>query len=125
MKHKEQGTVSIIEDIETGTGKQSGKPWRKQAVVFDFGNGKYPNPIKVTFWNDKVASSSALREGDEAEVEFYLRGSEYNGRYKVELNGAEVKVLNAVPRELAATPPSNAAKEEVADDAGDDEVLPF
>ena len=124
MKHKEQGTVSIIEDTETGTGKSSGKPWRKQAVVFDIGNERYPNPVKVTFWNEKVAVSQTLREGDEVEVEFYLRGSEFNGRYKVELNGSDLKILNAVPRDVAATPPGEAAKED-ADDAGDPDDLPF
>lgn len=90
------GIVAIVESPETGTSK-AGKEWRKQVFIIDTGTEKYPNPIKVTFWNDKVAKTMGIRPKDEVEFDFYLRGSEFNDRYKVELNGDDVRIIAKAP----------------------------
>lgn len=90
------GIVAIVESSETGTSK-AGKEWRKQVLIVDTGTERYPNPIKVTFWNDKVAKTMGIRPKDEVEFDFYLRGSEFNDRYKVELNGDDVRIIAKAP----------------------------
>lgn len=131
MKFKDSGTVVMVDAEENGIGK-AGRPWRKRAVVIDTeaGTGRsFPNPVKVTFWNEKTALVAALQEGDEVSFEFYLRGSEYNGRYRVELNGAELNVLKAAPRDTAIPQPSAHASAAPAATGGvefaDNDDLPF
>lgn len=86
------GIVAVVEDAEDGVSK-TGKGWRKQVLVIDTGTEKYPNPCKVTFWNDKTVQTMGVRKGDEVEFDFYLRGSEYNDRFKVELNGDALRMV--------------------------------
>lgn len=118
MKHKDSGRVVMVDNEENGIGK-AGRPWRKRAVVIDTESGtgrSFPNPVKVTFWNDKVPLVAALHEGDEVSFEFYLRGSEFNGRYRVELNGAELTVTKAAPRtDAPAEQPTSPAFEDDGD----------
>lgn len=127
MKHEEKGAVIMVDQVESGTSK-AGKEWRKCAIVVDTDTSesrRYPCPVKITFWNDKAAAAASLRVGDEVEVGFYLRGSEYNGRYKVELNGADIKVVRAAAPEPA---PANAggSQSAVADPVAEDpDDLPF
>lgn len=90
------GIVTVVEEPESGTSK-AGKAWRKQVLIVDTGSEKYPNPIKVTFWNDKVTKTMGIRPNDEVEFDFYLRGSEYNDRFKVELNGDDVRINAKAP----------------------------
>lgn len=90
------GIVVVVEDSENGTSK-AGKEWRKQVLVIDTGTERYPNPVKVTFWNDKVTRIMGIRPKDEVEFDFYLRGSEFNDRYKVELNGDDVRIIAKAP----------------------------
>lgn len=90
------GIVTVVEEPETGTSR-AGKEWRKQVLIIDTGTERYPNPIKVTFWNDKVTKTMGIRPKDEVEFDFYLRGSEFNDRYKVELNGDDVRIIAKAP----------------------------
>ena len=90
------GIVTVVEEHETGTSR-AGKEWRKQVLIVDTGTERYPNPIKVTFWNDKVTKTMGIRPKDEVEFDFYLRGSEFNDRYKVELNGDDVRIVAKAP----------------------------
>lgn len=112
------GIVVVAEDVEEGVSK-SGKEWRKQVLVIDTGTEKYPNPCKVSFWNDKVQQTAMVGEGDEVEFDFYLRGSEYNDRYKVELNG---DALRMVAKSATPPPPQEDEDDEPASDPDD---MPF
>lgn len=112
------GIVVVVEDVEDGVSK-TGKDWRKQVLVIDTGTEKYPNPCKVTFWNDKVQQTAIVGKGDEVEFDFYLRGSEYNDRFKVELNG---DALRMVAKSITPPPQENENTEE---DDGFVDDIPF
>ena len=107
------GIVVVVEDAEDGVSK-TGKGWRKQVLVIDTGTEKYPNPCKVTFWNDKVQQTMAIRKGDEVEFDFYLRGGEYNDRFKVELNGDALRLV------AKGSEPEPQPEPEAVDDGGDE-----
>lgn len=113
------GIVVKVEDEESGVSR-AGKDWKKRVVVIDSGV-KYPNPCKVTFWNDKAVLAASLRKGDEVEYDFYLRGSEYNDRFKVELNGDAFRVV-AKSQEPEPEPEEEAAPEQ---SSFDDTDIPF
>ena len=123
MKHKETGLVESVGDLASGIGK-TGREWRRRDIIVNIApaGAQYPNPVKVTFWNDKEARAACLNVGDEVEVEFVLRGSEFNGRFKVELNGYEARVVkaSAMPKPEPAAPQDD---ESPASDDPDD--LPF
>lgn len=123
MKHKETGIVESVGDLASGIGK-TGREWRRRDIIVNIApaGGQYPNPVKVTFWNDKEARAACLSVGDEVEVEFVIRGSEFNDRFKVELNGYEARVTkpSSMPK------PEPAAAEEPQAPVGDDpDDLPF
>ena len=124
MKHKETGLVESVGDLASGIGK-TGREWRRRDIIVNIApaGAQYPNPVKVTFWNDKEARAACLNVGDEVEVEFVLRGSEFNGRFKVELNGYEARVTK--PSSMPKPAPADeveAAADAVSDDPDD---LPF
>ena len=84
MRHKENGTVETVDEVQSGVGK-TGREWRKRDVIVNIAapGSQYANPVKITFWNDKEARAALLNAGDEVTVEFIIRGSEFNGRHKV------------------------------------------
>lgn len=114
------GVVSVVEEMETGTGRQSGKDWSSQAVVVETGTEQYPNPLKVTFWNDATKETMALHVGDEVSVEAYVKGREWNDKYSVKLNGKSLVVTKAAPE-----PEDSGEEEAPVEDEGDPDDLPF
>ena len=120
MKHKENGIVEAVGVLQSGTSK-TGRAWRKRDIIVNIAppGGQYPNPIKVTYWNDKEPVAAALQLGDEVEFEFVLRGSEFNDRFRVELNGLGMTVTKA----STMPQPKEEEPEEPASDDPDD--LPF
>lgn len=123
MKHKESGVVEVVGDVQSGTGK-TGRAWRKRDIIVNIAppGGQWPNPVKVTFWNDKETRAAALSVGDEVDVEFVLRGSEFNERFKVELNGMDVTVTKASNAPKPEPAPAAIDEEPASDDPDD---LPF
>lgn len=113
------GIVAVVEEVEEGVSK-TGKGWRKQVLVVDTGSEKYPNPVKVTFWNDKATKTMGVIKGDEVEFSFYLRGSEYNDRFKVELNGDDITIVAK-----STLQPEPEKQEESNEENGDIDDMPF
>ena len=127
MKHKENGVVEAVGDLQSGTGK-TGREWRKREIIVNIAaaGSQWPNPVKVTFWNDKEGRAACLSVGDEVEIEFLIRGSEYNGRYKVELNGYEAKITRKNPDAQASDSDEEpGVSESTLPDTGDPDDLPF
>lgn len=126
MRHKENGTVETVDEMQSGVGK-TGREWRKRDVIVNIAapGSQYANPVKITFWNDKEARAALLNAGDEVTVEFIIRGSEFNGRHKVELNGYDVTVTRKaeVPDQPQGADPDELAGASAAESDPDD--LPF
>lgn len=99
------GNIKVIQET-TGTTK-AGKQWSKKTMVLTT-DGDYPQSIPVDFLNDKTAILENFSEGDRVKVGINLRGSEYNNKYYVSLNGWKVAFDNEV-----TNTEQNQAREEI------------
>lgn len=85
MAYTLNGKVKLIQDAQTFA---SG--FTKKEIVVTVEDGKYPQDINIEFLQDKVSLLDGLSVGQEVEVDFDLRGREYNGRYFNSLNGWKI-----------------------------------
>jgi single-strand DNA-binding protein len=85
-----KGTVEKLLEIQ-----EFASGYKKQTLVVDTG-GKYPQKIAIDFGREKIDLISNLTEGQEVTVGVNFRGSEYNGKYYVSLNGWKVDAGKAV-----------------------------
>ena len=79
------GTIKVIFQTET---YPSGFTKREFVVTT---KEQYPQDVKFELVKDKTAILDSLREGQEVTVHFNLRGSEYQGKYFVSLQGWKVE----------------------------------
>ena len=79
------GTIKVIFQTET---YPSGFTKREFVVTT---KEQYPQDIKIELVKDKTAILDSFSEGQEVVVHFNLRGSEYQGKYFVSLQGWKVE----------------------------------
>lgn len=72
------GKVFKVLPAETGEGKNG--PWKKQQVVLETDNGRFPKKIAIQFWGDLV-NNDAFTEGNDLSVEFDIESREFNGKW--------------------------------------------
>jgi len=60
-------------------------------------DGQYPQHISLQASNDKIQWLDKCNIGDTLEVQFDIRGREYNGKYYNQLNAYAIKVVSAAP----------------------------
>jgi len=110
MKIVLTGTIKQIGDIQTfGSGFE-----KLEAIVTIDEAEKYPQDIKVEFVKERIQNLDPYKAGDKVSIDAYLKGSEYKGRYFVNINGSKVTRLQAGQGNV--TPPNEGG--------GNDEV-PF
>ncbi len=72
------GKVFKVMSVESGEGKNG--VWKKQQIVIEVDNGKYPKKVAVVFWSDLVDNVGFV-EGKDISVEFDVESREYNGKW--------------------------------------------
>lgn len=80
-----KGTIKLIEETQTF---KSG--FEKRVFVVTT-NEQYPQDIAFELYKDKCTTIQRFKPGQEVEVFYNLRGSEYNGKYYVSLNAWMIK----------------------------------
>ena len=98
MSYKLTGTIKVIQEAQTFS---SG--FTKREFVVTVEEGKYPQDISLECIQDKVSLLDTVKEGDEVQVSFDIRGREYNGRYFNNLQAWRIKAGSAE----AAAPPAD------------------
>jgi len=93
MKHK--GTITHIGETETF----GDKGFKKRIVVITDRTQKYPQPICFEFHKDKCDILNDFNLYDEVEIEFYLNGKEYNGRYYNTLSASQLHIIEPNPND--------------------------
>lgn len=76
MAYKAEGTIKKIFDTE-----QKSATFQAREFVIEVSDGQYPQMIKFQLVQDKCTLVDDFAEGDEVEVEFDLRGREWNEKY--------------------------------------------
>jgi single-strand DNA-binding protein len=85
MSYELQGTIKQIYDVQTFASGFS-----KREIVVTTEHDKYPQHIKLEFAKEKCALLDKLSVGQRVKVAFDIRGSEYNGKYFVNLTGWKI-----------------------------------
>ena len=75
------GKIKLIEETQSFS---SG--FTKREFVVTTGDSKYPQDIKFEIVKDKCSLLDSFSPGQDVQVNFDIRGNEYNGRYFVNLN---------------------------------------
>ncbi|MFT6302822.1 MAG: single-strand DNA-binding protein [Granulosicoccus sp.] len=76
MGYKAEGKVEKIFDSET-----KGASFQVRQFVIEVSEGQYPQMVAFQLVQDKCTLIDDYSEGDMIEVEFDLRGREWNGKY--------------------------------------------
>lgn len=101
------------------------KGFRKREFVVEYAeNPQYPQKIKFELVQEKCAELDKFNEGDMLKVYFNIRGSEWQGKYYVNLNAWKLEKTN----ESTNTTQQTAEKEIVSDSlpaSSEEDDLPF
>ena len=76
MGYKAEGKIEKIFDTE-----QKSASFTAREFVIEVADGQYPQMVKFQLVQDKCTLVDEYNEGDQIEVEFDLRGREWNGKY--------------------------------------------
>lgn len=87
-----KGKVKEVKETETFTSGFT----KKQIVITEL-EGQYPQDIPVDFVKDGITKLENTKVGDIVEVKCNLRGSEYEGKNYVSLQGWYYKKEDATP----------------------------
>lgn len=109
---KMKGVVKVIRPTQHVSDKFS----KREFVVTDSSDEKYPQDIMFELTQDKTALLDSVMEGQEVEVSFNLRGREWKSpqgdvKYFNTLNAFKLDTIGAAPVAITI--------------ASDDEELPF
>ena len=117
-----KGKIYKVNPVQTGEGKNG--VWKKQEVVIEMDNGKFPKKVCVVFWTDLV-NDNAFQEGNDISVEADVESREYNGKWYTDVKAWRVNKTeqSAAPRRENTPPPAytetDVPNEQIEDD------LPF
>lgn len=78
--YEASGKIKMIGEVQSFP---SG--FTKREFVVTTAHDKYPQDIKFDLVKDKCAILDSFKTGDDVQVNFDIRGREYNGRYFVDL----------------------------------------
>ena len=76
MGYKAEGKIEKIFDSET-----KGACFQVRQFVIEVADGQYPQMVAFQLVQDKCTLIDDYAEGDNVEVDFDLRGREWNGKY--------------------------------------------
>lgn len=113
---------------EIGAVQQVTETFKKRDLVIEYAeNPQYPEFIKFEATQDKTAILDALKQGDEVEVSFNLRGRPWTNREGVTtyFNTLNVWRVTSLASAAPAAAPQYAAPADLSTPAGEDDDLPF
>ena len=119
MELKIDGKIKVIFDTQTW---DSGFSKREFVITTQ---EQYPQDVKFEAIKDRTTLLDDMKEGDDVEVSFNVRGNEYNGKYYVNLQAWKIQKVtaNAGADAPPAMPPAPDTALEPA--SGEEDDLPF
>lgn len=112
---KINGKVKVLMDAQTF---DSGFTKREFVITTQ---EQYPQDVKLECTQQRVSLLDSLKEGDNVDVSFNIRGNEYNGRYFVNLQAWKIEAAGSAP----VPAPQPVTPDTALDSAEDDGDLPF
>lgn len=118
MGYKAKGKIEKIFDTE-----QKSATFQAREFVIEVEDGQYPQMVKFQLVQDKCSLVDDFNEGDEVEVDFDLRGREWNGKYFTNLQAWRLSTMTDQPQQTSGTGNQSAIPEKAEADFDDD--IPF
>jgi len=100
-KYTIEGTLKHIGETQTFA---SG--FTKREFVIETGDDKYPQLVKLEVSKERCKELDQCQVGDMMEVQFDIRGNEYNGKYYVNLQAWKFENTPVEPRQKQASAPA-------------------
>jgi hypothetical protein len=94
MSYKATGKIAKIFDAE-----QKSASFQAREFVIEVSDGQYPQMVKFQLVQDKTGLVDDYAEGDDVDVEFDLRGREWNGKYFTNLQAWRISRAGQSPEE--------------------------
>ncbi|MGQ7843522.1 DUF3127 domain-containing protein [Granulosicoccus sp. 3-233] len=128
MGYKAEGKLEKIFDTE-----QKSASFQAREFVIEVEDGQYPQMVKFQLVQDKCALVDDYSEGDRIEVEFDLRGREWNGKYFTNLQAWRINRAgegggqggNGGSASEQKKPSTRSETTTTADGGGFDDDIPF
>lgn len=122
MSREIKGTIKEVGD----TGEYGKSNFKKRQLLVIEDVEKYPQTLPIDFVQDKCTLLDSYQAGDEVIVHFNLRGSDFNDKYYVSLQGWKIeKTVASQPQPVSAPPvPPKEAFDNVEPEEEHDD-LPF
>ena len=129
MGYKAEGKIEKIFDAE-----QKSASFTAREFVIEVADGQYPQMVKFQLVQDKCSLVDDYNEGDVVEVEFDLRGREWNGKYFTNLQawriskageGASSSAGGSSGGSASSNPPKETAGAGSTASADFDDDIPF
>ncbi len=114
--YEAKGKIKMIGEVQSFA---SGFTKREFVVTTD--HDKYPQDIKFDVVKDKCAMLDSFNTGDEVQVNFDIRGREYNGRYYVDLACWKLQQAEGSAATERAAPAATGAEPSMGDLRNDDD----
>ena len=89
-KYSIKGKIKLIEATQEISDKFS-----KREFVITTTEDKYPQDIKLEFTKEKCVELDKFSVGDDVEVSFNIRGSEWKGKYFINLSAWKIEEAEA------------------------------
>lgn len=128
--YEASGKIKVISEVQSFA---SG--FTKREFVVTTAHDKFPQDLKFEVVKDKCSMLDSFKTGDEVQVNFDIRGNEYNGKYFVNLSCWKLQAAGAgggeAPRSASGAPrnqqSSSNAEPNMADFRKDDDFddVPF
>ncbi|GAA5122843.1 DUF3127 domain-containing protein [Luteolibacter yonseiensis] len=104
--YEASGKIKLISEVQSFA---SG--FTKREFVVTTAHDKFPQDLKFEVVKDKCSMLDSFKTGDEVQVNFDIRGNEYNGKYFVNLSCWKLQAAGAggdeAPRSSSSAPRGN------------------
>jgi len=115
------GTIKLINDTQTFPSGFS-----KREFVITTAHDKYPQDLKFEVVKDRCAMLDSFQAGQQVQLNFDIRGNEYNGKYYVNLSCWKIQAADGAgaPASVADSSSEPSASDLRKEDDFDDDI-PF
>jgi len=124
MGYKAEGKIEKIFESE-----QKSASFTAREFVIEVADGQYPQMVKFQLVQDKCSLVDDYSEGDQVEVEFDLRGREWNGKYFTNLQAWRISRAGESggqgPQDESAKPAAAGTGASTAASTDFDDDIPF
>ena len=96
-----KGKINQILPPQSGEGKNG--TWKKQEIVIETTEGKYPKKVCISVWGDKI-DEKVLQRGNDLQISFDIESREYNSRWYTECKAWKIEQVGASQAEQKAEP---------------------